>query len=508
MDDAALLREFVGRRSQSAFRQLVERHTNLVYACALQRLHDAHAAQDVTQAVFLTLALKAKDLRPERPLAGWLFVTTGYVASNYHRGEQRRKEREMRAVEHQIHADSPSSPAWEDIQCHLNAGLESLGATDRTALLLRFYESASHREIGAALKLNEETAKKRVNRALEKLRCFLMKKGVVLSVTGLAATLSAHVASATPPGLAATVSAAVLTGTGETLAATSTLMLAKGALKAMFIAKVKTVSLAAAACLVVAGTGIVAAKHLAGSSTGLVADQTTPAAVRPDTSATPSTHRLATPAQPVTEAVAPAIAPATPVVVWGKAEQGVQAGVAMVTPQVAVDAPIEFEIHLRNQTDRQVSLANAGALTSAGPPHKGWTITVIGDRKTWQAKWVPVKDLPLEPGLVELAPGEATRLSVAIQPGAWEFVEVGRSGRPRPLPSLPVGHYSVTAAYTQGRPSDAGWWGTLVGGPASLTVGNPPPEPAQVPVNQVVPAPESIEQQKARESKMKQDAGR
>jgi len=51
------------------------------------------------------------------------------------------------------------------------------------------------------------------------------------------------------------------------LAATETLMLAKGALHAMFIAKVKTVSLAAAACLVVAGTGVVAAKQLAGSST-------------------------------------------------------------------------------------------------------------------------------------------------------------------------------------------------------------------------------------------------
>jgi RNA polymerase sigma factor (sigma-70 family) len=300
MDDASLLREFVERRSQSAFRQLVERHTNLVYACALQRLHDAHAAQDVAQAVFLTLALKAKDLRPERPLAGWLFVTTGYVAGHYHRGEQRRKEREMRAVEHQIHADSPSSPAWEDIQCHLHAGLESLAADDRTALLLRFYENASHREIGSALRRSEETAKKRVNRALEKLRCFLANKGVVLSVTGLAGALTAHVASAAPPGLATTVSAAVLTGVGGTLAATETLMLAKGAIHMMFIAKVKTAVLITATCVVVTIAGVVVAKQLAESNV-------TPAQPVPVTpSGTPTSAPVVAPLTPSAPAANPA----------------------------------------------------------------------------------------------------------------------------------------------------------------------------------------------------------
>lgn len=54
MDDNTQLRQFVEAGSQEAFRVLVGRYTDLVYACALQRLRDAHAAEDVTQAVFLT----------------------------------------------------------------------------------------------------------------------------------------------------------------------------------------------------------------------------------------------------------------------------------------------------------------------------------------------------------------------------------------------------------------------------------------------------------------------
>ena len=263
MKDGALLRQFAQTRSHEAFRELVGRHTNLVYACALQRLRDAHAAEDVTQAVFLTLALKAKDLRADTSLPGWLFTTTRYVAARYQRGEQRRKEREMRAfAEHQITLTGETA-AWSDLQPHLAGALDSLSGADREAVLLRFYQQASHREVAAALHVNEEAAKKRVNRALDKLRHFFTKKGVTLSVTAFSGLLAANAVQAAPAGLAATATSTALAGVAGTLATTGTLTLAKGALQMMFIAKLKTAALITAACIVVAGTGVVVARQAA-----------------------------------------------------------------------------------------------------------------------------------------------------------------------------------------------------------------------------------------------------
>jgi RNA polymerase sigma factor (sigma-70 family) len=264
MDDNSHLRQFVEAGSQESFRELVGRHTNLVYACAMQRLRDPHAAEDVTQAVFLTLALKAKNLRSHTSLAGWLFTTTRYVATRYQRGEQRRKEREMRAFEETPIADSGTATeaAWEHMQPHLAGALDSLSGADREAVLLRFYRKASHREVAAALGTSEDGARMRVDRALDKLRRFFAKKSVALSATALAGALTANAAQAAPAGLAATAGATALAGAGGTLTVTSTIVLAKGAIQMMFIAQLKTAALITAACVVVAGSGVIVAKEV------------------------------------------------------------------------------------------------------------------------------------------------------------------------------------------------------------------------------------------------------
>jgi RNA polymerase sigma factor (sigma-70 family) len=273
-----------------------------VYASALTRLHDAHAAQDVTQAVFHTLALKAKDLRPDTSLPGWLFTTTRYVAARYQRGEQRRQEREMRAFEqHQINQPETPSAAWEELRPHLAGALDSLSSADRETVLLRFYRQGSYRDVAQKLRTSEDGARKRVDRALEKLRRCLTKKGVTLSVTGLAGALTAS-ASASPAGLAGMVSQVVLTDGGGTLAATETLMLAKGVIQMMFIAKLKTAALITATCAVVAGTSVVVATQL--TEPRPATHQTSPPVVELPATA-PVQHAQATPAAVPVKPAAP-----------------------------------------------------------------------------------------------------------------------------------------------------------------------------------------------------------
>jgi DNA-directed RNA polymerase specialized sigma24 family protein len=50
MTDAALLRQFVERRDNSAFESIIQRHGPMVLGVCRRRLDDLHAAEDAFQA--------------------------------------------------------------------------------------------------------------------------------------------------------------------------------------------------------------------------------------------------------------------------------------------------------------------------------------------------------------------------------------------------------------------------------------------------------------------------
>jgi len=112
-----------------------------------------------------------------------------------------------------------------------------LGEKDRNAIVLRYFENKNLREVGAALGASEDSARVRINRALEKLRKFFTKRGVMLSAAVIATAVSANSVQAAPMGLAATISAATVK---SSMVAASTLTLVKGALKIMAWTKIKT----------------------------------------------------------------------------------------------------------------------------------------------------------------------------------------------------------------------------------------------------------------------------
>jgi RNA polymerase sigma factor (sigma-70 family) len=252
--DSDLLRQFVEHESDAAFAGLVERHVNLVYSVAHRQTGDAHQAEEITQAVFIILAKKAGTLRHEQALSSWLFQATRLTANNFLRGESRRRAREQEAYM-QSTLNEPADEAWPRIAPLLDRAVETLGEADRRAILLRFYEGRNLRDVGAALGASEDAAKKRVNRAVEKLRKFFTKRGVVLPATTLTAALAANSVQAAPAGLAAAVSAAASAGTAVT---TSTLIAATTKTIAMTTFQKIAVT---AALTVTIGAGIYQAKQ-------------------------------------------------------------------------------------------------------------------------------------------------------------------------------------------------------------------------------------------------------
>jgi RNA polymerase sigma factor (sigma-70 family) len=232
-DSRTLLAEYVKDGSEPAFRELVTRYIDLVYSAAVRLVaEDRHLAEDVAQTVFADLARLARSLPTGVVLGGWLHRHTCFVAATLMRGERRRRARERQAVEMnalQDHAEANLTL----VAPILDEAINQLGAADRTAILLRFFEQRDFRSVGQALGSNEDAARMRVNRALEKLHHLLRRRGVSLSAAALGTALAGQVVTAAPAGLAAAISSAVLAGT----AAGSGIVLTT--LKLMLMAKLK-----------------------------------------------------------------------------------------------------------------------------------------------------------------------------------------------------------------------------------------------------------------------------
>lgn len=222
--DHELLRDYAATGSEAAFGELVRRHTDLVYSAALRQVGEPELARDVTQCVFVDLARKAASLKADTLLAGWLYRSTRYAALNELRGRRRRQERERQAMQ-LLDSGTENAPDWEQIAPLLDEAIASLGAQDRDALLLRFFRNENFAMLGDFFGISEDTAQKRVSRALDKLRDLLVRRGVKATAGGLAVTLLANSVQAAPAELTAALAASAL-GAAAKPAATSFFTLA------------------------------------------------------------------------------------------------------------------------------------------------------------------------------------------------------------------------------------------------------------------------------------------
>ncbi len=306
--DMDLLRRFAAENSQRAFATLVERHVNLVYSAALRRTGNPHAAEEITQAVFIILAEKAGRISRQTILPGWLYQTTRLTAASFLRREFRRTRREQEAyMQSQSDEAHPGTTdeTWRRLAPLLEDAMGHLGETDRAAVILRFFNGQSFAEIGTAFGLTENAAKKRVNRALEKLHRYFQRRGLSFTTANIAGSMATHSIHAASAGLAKTISAVVVLK-GAT-ATTSTLTLVKGALKIMAWSKTQTaiVTVAIIFCAVGSTTVIIGkirphhynAKDFWETQwpTGLPAGQVIPGLNAPATAATDISHPVSPP---------------------------------------------------------------------------------------------------------------------------------------------------------------------------------------------------------------------
>src|SRR3954467_5492564 len=234
MEDFQLLRDYAENRSEQAFAELVKRHVNFVYSTALRVVGERSLAEDVTQMVFIRLARKAGSLRKGVLLTGWFYRTTQFVGRTVRRSDERRRKREALAMQFS-EFDRDSESVWKEVSPLLEEAMAQLRQTDQDAVLLRFFAGKSLREVGQALGISDDSAQKRVNRAVERMRDYFARRGVVLPAALLGLTLAARTVQAAPAHLASTLVTSIADGAGASLGFSTTFKF----FQAMIIAKLK-----------------------------------------------------------------------------------------------------------------------------------------------------------------------------------------------------------------------------------------------------------------------------
>jgi RNA polymerase sigma factor (sigma-70 family) len=270
-DDPALLRAYVHGESQQAFAAIVERYVDLVYSSALRQLRDHHLAEDAAQAVFIILAQKAKTMTQRTSLPAWLFRATRYACANARKMQARRRHYETAAAlagngaavstarsEATVDAGGGLSMSgdWDQVAPLLDGAIASLAEHDRQAVLLRYFAQRSLREVGEALGVSENAARMRVDRAVQKLRALLTRKGVTVAGVTLATLMAARGVEAAPSGLAGAATAATI-AQGAVAAGSMAGAIAEAALAAMNWTKLKIAAVVIA--VAVAGGAVTAA---------------------------------------------------------------------------------------------------------------------------------------------------------------------------------------------------------------------------------------------------------
>jgi len=213
LSDQELLRDYAERQSDVAFAELVRRHVDFVYSAALRMVCDSHTAEDVTQNTFIALAKNAREVRNRSVLSGWLHSTARNLAANTIRTEVRRRNREQEAAAMNELLANESDVSWKNVAPYLDDAIAELADSDRDALLLRYFERKSAREMGQIFGTSEDAAKKRVSRAVERLREFFSKRGVTIGAGGLVVLISTNAVQSAPAALAGSISTAAITTT-------------------------------------------------------------------------------------------------------------------------------------------------------------------------------------------------------------------------------------------------------------------------------------------------------
>ncbi len=285
LTDAELLERFRTQRDEAAFTLLVQRHGPMVMGVCRRLLGDLHGAEDAFQATFLVLSCKATAIHMGGSLAAWLHGVAQRVARKARGSALRRREHERRSAV-KARAEPVDERTWEELRLVLDEELSLLPEKYRAPVVLCYFQGKTNEQAARELGCPKSSLSWRLGRARELLRERLVRRGITLSTGTLAAVLMEQTATAGLPALLviSTVRTATTFAAGGAAAAAvsaEVATLTKGALKTMFLTKLKIATMAVLVAGLLGGAVLVTHRALAGEGRAGAQSRAAPARENP-----------------------------------------------------------------------------------------------------------------------------------------------------------------------------------------------------------------------------------
>jgi len=166
----------------SAFAYLVQKYRRPMVSFMYRMAHNAAAAEDLAQEVFLRVYRSRESYEPSAKFSTWLYRIATNLAVNYVRDTRHERPENMVSVDEPdqetgltMDVRDTSLTAEEEIlrrerMAAIRQRVQALPARQRLAVLMHKYQQMDYRQIAQVLKLSESATKSLLFRAYETLR--------------------------------------------------------------------------------------------------------------------------------------------------------------------------------------------------------------------------------------------------------------------------------------------------------------------------------------------------
>jgi RNA polymerase sigma-70 factor (ECF subfamily) len=193
--DEKLLVQAYQAGDERAFDQIVRTQYNALYAHALRRLSQHEAAEDAVQDTLLRAYRALPNLDGDLALRAWLHRILTNVCHD--EGNRRRRQQglveKVAALPEELGDDPVEEAVLHDTVRVMSEALQDLPEAYREALVLRYVDGLSFREVAEATGVTEENARARVHRGRAALHKIMSRVAVLAAflIPGLRRTHAA-----------------------------------------------------------------------------------------------------------------------------------------------------------------------------------------------------------------------------------------------------------------------------------------------------------------------------
>ena len=166
MEEQVLIKN-IQNGDSDAMTVLIGSYYQSIFAFFYKNTSNYHQSKDLTQEVFIKMVASINSYRPKSPFKNWLFAIASNHLKNYYRTHSRQPDYVDISEEYFTSENPMAAIAAEN---DVKAALKRLPPEQREAVILRYYNGFSIKDISKITGAKEPTIKARIRYGLEKMK--------------------------------------------------------------------------------------------------------------------------------------------------------------------------------------------------------------------------------------------------------------------------------------------------------------------------------------------------